>query len=675
MRKELLPILVVAIVAVSVVVAGSALHWWGHGPSNGEVPEEPSGNETTNPPVTPSTLTMLSITEGNVFVMKAGTDDWIEAQVRMTLEPGDIVKSGNSSSAEITFFDGSTIELEAGTEVEVVSLNISDTGSTTIKLKQAIGNTISRVTKLVDSASCYEVETPACVAVVRGSVMLVNVIADGTTWVTNEEGEIWVIVQGVELRVPEGRKCIIIPGQPPRLVPITGGGGGKGMNPDISIKKMPDSMQAHEGDTVTYTYTVTNPGNVALSNVSVTDDRIEQVTYQSGDSDGDGRLDVNETWIFAANYTVTGDDPSPLVNHAAAAGTDTRSRTIVAWATASVDVLRPDIAISKMADREQAHVGDNITYTYNVTNPGNTPLYDISVSDNLTEEVTYQSGDTDHDNRLDRNETWVFTATYTITAEDESPLVNTATVSGTDALGLPVTDEATASVTITATETASISVQVDTEWQASVFIWDGTNNDWAIDENTGQPVDGSNHTATNTTSCIIAVAGGHYYCVWVEEYQYYTYYHLSAYPEGWDISYYPVPGHEVEAACGLAYAGELYSVRFIVTASIWVQIIDPEPPTASILIWDDTLGQWAIDEYTGWAVNGTNHTTPSTIAVAGGHYYYVWTAVTETWYCDPIEYPDDWLNTYYPPPEGQIPAAYGYAAANYLYSLNFTVPY
>ena len=62
-----------------------------------------------------STLTILSITEGDVFVMKAGTDDWTDASVEMTLGIGDIVKTGDDSGAEITFFDGSTIELEAGT--------------------------------------------------------------------------------------------------------------------------------------------------------------------------------------------------------------------------------------------------------------------------------------------------------------------------------------------------------------------------------------------------------------------------------------------------------------------------------------------------------------------------------------------------------------------------------
>jgi hypothetical protein len=166
----------------------------------------------------PSTLTILSITDGNVSVMKAGTDNWIEAEAEMSLESGDSIKTGNDSSAEITFFDGSTIELQAGTEIEIVTLDISpDTGSTTITLEQTIGNTISRVTKLLDPASRYEVETPSGVVAVRGSAMQVYVIEDGTTWITNLEGDISAIAQGVELQIPEGRQCITRPDQPPEL--------------------------------------------------------------------------------------------------------------------------------------------------------------------------------------------------------------------------------------------------------------------------------------------------------------------------------------------------------------------------------------------------------------------------------------------------------------------------
>ena len=167
----------------------------------------------------PSTLTILSITEGDVSVMNAGTDDWIEAEVEMELEVGDTIKTGNNSGADITFFDGSTMELEASTEIEIISLDLAcDTGVTTITLEQTIGTTISRVTKLLDPASGYEVETPTGVAGVRGSILIVTVGGNGTTLITNEEGNIYAIGQGVELQIPEGRTGIIVSGQQPELM-------------------------------------------------------------------------------------------------------------------------------------------------------------------------------------------------------------------------------------------------------------------------------------------------------------------------------------------------------------------------------------------------------------------------------------------------------------------------
>jgi VCBS repeat-containing protein len=172
---------------------------------------------------TPSTLTILSITEGDVFLMEAGADSWIEAQAGMSLEDGDIIKTGDDSSAEITFFDGSTVELQPGTEVEVVSLDISaDTGSTTITLEQTIGATISRVINIIDPASRYEVETLSGVAAVRGSILVVCVTGNGTTWIANQKGNIWTRAQGVELQVPEKRKCMLKPLTPPELMPPNG---------------------------------------------------------------------------------------------------------------------------------------------------------------------------------------------------------------------------------------------------------------------------------------------------------------------------------------------------------------------------------------------------------------------------------------------------------------------
>ncbi len=97
---------------------------------------------------------MMSITEGQVFIMKSGTNSWAMVEVGMALEIGDIMKTSDTSGALITFFEGSTIELEAGTEVSVVEVDIAtDAGSTTIRLDQAIGRTISQVLKLIDPVS------------------------------------------------------------------------------------------------------------------------------------------------------------------------------------------------------------------------------------------------------------------------------------------------------------------------------------------------------------------------------------------------------------------------------------------------------------------------------------------------------------------------------------------
>ena len=201
MRKKLLSILVLSILLISTLAGCSG----GGG-----------GSQTC-------TLTMFAITGSDVSVMEAGTNNWIEAQVGMSLEHGDTIRCGNSSTAEITFRDGSTIDLEAGTEIKVDSLACSYTGSVTIVLAQTIGSIIFRVTKVIDPASRYEVDTPAGAATVRGSAMRVQVIEDGTTWVTNLEGDIWAIAQGVELRVPQGQQCIIRPGQPPEHAMVAAG--------------------------------------------------------------------------------------------------------------------------------------------------------------------------------------------------------------------------------------------------------------------------------------------------------------------------------------------------------------------------------------------------------------------------------------------------------------------
>jgi hypothetical protein len=178
-----------------------------------------SGSTTSFQPS--SEPTVVSIVSGEVMVMKAGTNTWSEVSPGTALRPGDRIKTGPGSNAVITFFEGSTIELAADTEVDVAELGIAEmTGSTAIKLRQQIGKTTSRVKKLVDPASHYEIETPDGAAVVRGSVGDVLVTEGNSTTIINRQGQWSAIFDGREISIPQGYQITFVHGQLTTPVPV-----------------------------------------------------------------------------------------------------------------------------------------------------------------------------------------------------------------------------------------------------------------------------------------------------------------------------------------------------------------------------------------------------------------------------------------------------------------------
>lgn len=77
--------------------------------------------------------------------------------------------------------------------------------------------------------------------------------------------------------------------------------------PGIKVVKSakPDQLDAGGGD-VTYTFKVTNAGNVALTNVEVTDKpSCGKIDLVDGDTDNDNKLDIDETWTFKCTTNVT----------------------------------------------------------------------------------------------------------------------------------------------------------------------------------------------------------------------------------------------------------------------------------------------------------------------------------------------------------------------------------
>jgi uncharacterized repeat protein (TIGR01451 family) len=77
--------------------------------------------------------------------------------------------------------------------------------------------------------------------------------------------------------------------------------------PLINIVKVPSRLTPfpYGGGTVTYTYTVTNPGVVPIHNVVVTDNKCSPVSYVSGDANSNRLLDPGETWTYTCKTNIS----------------------------------------------------------------------------------------------------------------------------------------------------------------------------------------------------------------------------------------------------------------------------------------------------------------------------------------------------------------------------------
>ena len=222
------------------------------------------------------------------------------------------------------------------------------------------------------------------------------------------------------------------------------------------------------GEIITYTFTVTNQGNVSIANVVVTDPLLGGVVAgpASGDTDADGELDVDETWVYTGTYTITqvDIDNGEVLNQATATGTapdgtqvsDLSGSTITTDDGTITELCNdPAIAIVKEAAYDDggdcSQPGEIITYTFTVTNQGNVSIANVVVTDPLLGGVVAgpASGDTDADGELDVDETWVYTGTYTITQVDidNGEVLNQATATGTAPDGTQVSDLSGSTIT------------------------------------------------------------------------------------------------------------------------------------------------------------------------------------------------------------------------------------
>jgi uncharacterized repeat protein (TIGR01451 family) len=208
----------------------------------------------------------------------------------------------------------------------------------------------------------------------------------------------------------------------------------------LQVTKTPSATTAAIGETVTYQFTVVNTGNVTVNALTLTDDKLGEITLNTAS------LAAGETVTGTATHTIVETDlPGPLTNVATAKGTDSQNKPVTATATATVNLTyTATMEVTKSPSAASARVGESITYTYTVRNTGTVSIKGLKLSDDKLKEIKVDK------DTLVPDDTATGTATYTILETDlPGPLTNIVTVTATDSTGKAMTGEASASVDLT----------------------------------------------------------------------------------------------------------------------------------------------------------------------------------------------------------------------------------
>ena len=175
-----------------------------------------------------------------------------------------------------------------------------------------------------------------------------------------------------------------------------------GVQSAFSVHKtasVPGGTADTAGEVISYSITVSNTGNTALSGITVSDPSVSDLAavqsggFNVGDTNLDGLLSTGETWLYTASHTVTQGDldgngnGNGLISNTVTADS-IETAPISATAAVSVD-QRPEVVLTKIADVSSVDAaGDVINYAITVHNTGNVTLSNVIVEDSQVNIVT-----------------------------------------------------------------------------------------------------------------------------------------------------------------------------------------------------------------------------------------------------------------------------------------------
>ena len=139
----------------------------------------------------------IAVFHGDVDSQRAGAE-FQPALDGDVVASGDLVRANSTGRAVLAFFDGSSVTLEPGALLKVVSLARTSGDGIQAELEQVVGRTWTSVQKLKTPDSKFQLKTPNSTAVVRGTAFETTVeVVNGETVTTVRTTEGEVVVQAV----------------------------------------------------------------------------------------------------------------------------------------------------------------------------------------------------------------------------------------------------------------------------------------------------------------------------------------------------------------------------------------------------------------------------------------------------------------------------------------------
>ncbi len=227
-----------------------------------------------------------------------------------------------------------------------------------------------------------------------------------------------------------------------------------------------DQANVKVGDVVTYSFKVTNSGNTTIASVALTDpsDSASPVACAGGLAPG-----ASITCSGTTTHTITQADvdAGTRSDTASATGTDTKGNTsppatstaVVASTQSPALSVTKTAAVAPTADQSNVKVGDVVTYSFKITNTGNTTLTSLNVTDPSDSATAVACAVPVGGLLIGASVTCTGTTTHTITQADvdAGSRSDTATATGTDAVG-NTSPPATSTATVTAVPAPAISL-------------------------------------------------------------------------------------------------------------------------------------------------------------------------------------------------------------------------